>query len=112
MIGGVTLSGDFPVTNKTELQGESDLFLTRLNPSRRPKNQLIHSTFFGGSGEEGLCAGPVGNGFGTVYFGGSTKSADLPGTEGTVDDSYDGEDYDAFVARYNLGWTPMWGRHW
>jgi hypothetical protein len=38
-----------------------------------------------------------------VYFGGSTKSADLPGIEGTWDDSYDGVNYDAFVAKYYLG---------
>ncbi|MHC4536969.1 MAG: hypothetical protein ACYS6K_23725 [Planctomycetota bacterium] len=103
VIGGVTLSGDFPVTNGTTLQGDSDLFLTRLDPSRPPDKQLIHSTYFGGSGDEGLCAGPVGNGLGTVYFGGSTKSADLPGIEGTWDDSYDGVNYDAFVAKYYLG---------
>jgi hypothetical protein len=103
VIGGVTLSGDFPTTDGSELKGDSDLFLTRLDISRQPEEQLVFSTLFGGSSGEGLCAGPVGNGFGDVYFGGDTFSDDLPGKAGTYDETHDGVSYDAFVAKFYLG---------
>lgn len=103
VISGVTLSPDYPITDGSVLNGDSDLFLTRLDISRKPEKQLVFSTLFGGSSDEGLCVGPVGNGFGDVYIGGDTFSDDLPGTAGTYDEFHDGVSYDAFVARYYLG---------
>ena len=103
VISGVTLSPDYPTTDGSVLNGDSDLFLTRLDTSRKPENQLVFSTLFGGSSGEGLCVGPVGNGFGEVYIGGDTFSDDLPGTGGTYDEFHDGVSYDAFVAGYYLG---------
>ncbi len=107
VVGGVATSDDFPTTDGSKLKGISDIFLTRLNPSRKPAEQLIFSTLFGGNDEEALCVGPVPDGFGTVIFAGDTGSVDLPGVEGSYDDTFGGGIYDAFVSRYDLG-GPAW----
>jgi len=103
VVGGVCGSEDFPTTDGSTLNGPYDLFLTRLDTSRNSEDQLIGSTLFGGSGSELLCVGPVGDGMGTVYITGDTDSADLPGVEGSYDDTFGGGVFDAFVARFHVG---------
>jgi hypothetical protein len=103
VISGVAGSDDFPTTDGSTLQGTYDIFLTRLDSSKKPEKQLVSSTLFGGSGSETLSVGPVNDGFTTVCIAGATRSADLPGVVGSYDDTFSGTNLDAFVAKYNLG---------
>ena len=103
VISGPTNSDDFPLTDGSTIQGGFDIFVSRLDTSRKPDKQLVFSTLFGGSGGEQLSVGPRDDGSTTVYIGGSTGSDDLPGVEGSWDDSLTGLVTDAFVARYYIG---------
>jgi hypothetical protein len=96
-------STDFPTTDGSTLQGDNDIFITRLDTSKKPEKQLVSSILFGGSSAETIGVGPVDDGFTTVYIGGATRSDDLPGVEGSYDDTFSGTNLDAFVAKYNLG---------
>jgi len=112
VISGVTGSTDFPTTDGSTLQGDLDIFISRLDTSRKPVKQLVSSTLFGGSGSEMLTVGPVNDGFTTVYIAGDTDSPDLPGVEGSYDDTLTAPwtYLDAFVAKYNLGGMGYSGR--
>jgi hypothetical protein len=104
VVSGVAGSTDFPTTDGSTLQGGHDIFLTRLDTSKKPDKQLVASTLFGGSSGEQLCVGPVDDGFTTVCIAGDTQSTDLPGVEGSYDDTFTPGAYmDAFVAKYDLG---------
>jgi hypothetical protein len=103
VISGVAGSTDFPTTDGTVLNGSNDIFLSRLDTTRKPQKQLVSSTLFGGSGGEMLSVGPVNDGFTTVYIAGDTESSDLPGVDGSYDDEFSGTNLDAFVAKYKLG---------
>ncbi|MHC4192169.1 MAG: hypothetical protein ACYSUB_21275 [Planctomycetota bacterium] len=103
VISGVAGSTDFPTTDGSTLQGDNDIFITRLDTSKKPEKQLVSSILFGGSGAETLSVGPVNDGFTTVCIAGATRSPDLPGVEGSYDDTFSGTNLDAFVAKYNLG---------
>jgi hypothetical protein len=103
VISGVAGSTDFPTTDGSTLKGDNDIFITRLDTSKKPEKQLVSSTLFGGTGAETLSVGPVNDGFTTVCIAGATRSPDLPGVEGSYDDTFSGNDLDAFVAKYNLG---------
>lgn len=103
VISGVAGSDDFPTTDGSVLQGTYDIFVSRLDTSKKPGKQLVYSTLFGGSDSETLSVGPVDDGFTAVCLAGATRSPDLPGVEGSYDDTFSGTDLDAFVAKYNLG---------
>ncbi len=103
VISGVAGSTDFPTTDGSTLQGGNDIFITRLDTSKKPEKQLVSSILFGGSSAETISVGPVDDGFTTVYIAGATRSPDLPGVEGSYDDTFSGTNLDAFVAKYNLG---------
>ena len=76
-VAGAAGSTDFPTNHAIQPTyggGQSDAFLTELNPSG---TGLVFSTFLGGSGADG--AGSVAlDGTGAVYVEGSTSSADFP----------------------------------
>lgn len=103
VISGVAGSTDFPTTDGSTLQGTYDIFITRLDTSKKPEKQLVSSILFGGSDAETLSVGPVNDGFTTVCIAGATRSPDLPGVDGSYDDTFSGTNLDAFVAKYNLG---------
>ncbi len=103
VISGVAGSTDFPTTDGSTLQGDNDIFITRLDTSKKPEKQLVSSVLFGGSSAETISVGPVDDGFTTVCIAGATRSTDLPGVEGSYDDTFSGTNLDAFVAKYNLG---------
>ncbi len=103
VISGVAGSTDFPTTDGSTLQGDNDIFITRLDTSKKPEKQLVSSILFGGSDAETLSVGPVDEGFTTVCIAGATRSPDLPGVEGSYDDTFSGTNLDAFVAKYSLG---------
>lgn len=103
VISGVAGSTDFPTTDGSTLQGDNDIFITRLDTSKKTGKQLVSSILFGGSDAETLSVGPVDDGFTTVCIAGATRSPDLPGVGGSYDDTFSDTNLDAFVAKYNLG---------
>jgi hypothetical protein len=101
-VTGTTDSSDFPTTPgafDTSLDGYSDVFAVKLNPSG---SLLSYGTFIGGSGgDKGW--GIAVNGGGNAYVTGRTSSSDFPTTSGAFDTSYNGGywEYDAFVIKLN-----------
>jgi hypothetical protein len=53
VVGGMTSSGDFPVTRGRAYRGEGDAFLLRLSAGL---GRLEQAVTFGGRGEDGVCA--------------------------------------------------------
>ena len=113
-VAGVTSARDFPTTEKawsTNLRGVNDAFVVRLRPDAGlpPEEQLVFSTFFGGSGNDG-------HNLQNIYFlmlgmglhvsadeiatiVGYTTSADLPVTDGALQPAIGGGARDVYVAR-------------
>jgi uncharacterized protein (TIGR03437 family) len=95
-IAGVTSSPGFPSTDgviKAGLSGTSDAFVTKLNAAG---NNLVYSTYLGGSGPDGATAiglDLVGN----AYVTGTTSSPDFPANK-ALQGSPVG-DVDGFVAK-------------
>ncbi len=105
---GYTYSSDFPTTSGAldEIyNGSGDCFIARLDPSQDGQNQLVYSTYLGGSGEEGG-SGIAVDSAGVVTVGGWSNSDDLPATAGSYDETYNGAGAqgggDAFLARLDL----------
>ncbi len=101
-ITGFTYSTDFPYTIgafDTSLNGFNDVFLIKLNPGGNGVNDLIYSTFIGGSSiEEGYDIAI--NSIGNAYVTGITSSSDFPVTIGAYDTTYNGGS-DVFIAKLN-----------
>lgn len=75
-ITGLTGSSDFPLEcpYQGSLSGNADIFIAKINPDL---NQLIFSTFLGGSGTDhgrGVSVSPTGN----VFITGNSTSSDFP----------------------------------
>ena len=96
-IAGWTNSANFPVANafQSSLAGNDDAFVTKLNSSG---NQLIYSSYFGGSGPD-YAYGIAVDSSGSVYFTGNTWSTDFP-IANAFQSSLAGND-DAFVTKLN-----------
>jgi len=113
-ITGQTQSSDFPTTNGAYDQshnGDYDLFVAKVHGAG---NQLLWSTFVGGSGADvgiGLVLDPSSN----VIVTGSTYSPGFPTTTGAFDESYNyGSGGDAFLTKLNsagsaLQWSTYLG---
>jgi hypothetical protein len=99
-VTGATNSTNFPITPgafQTTLNGGSDAFVTKLNPTG---TALVYSTYIGGSqGEDGdsIAVDPSGN----AYVTGLTTSVDFPTTGGAFQMTYGGGGSDAFVTKLN-----------
>ena len=97
LVGGATQSVDFPGTSggaQASNGGDYDGFVARLTGDLRT---LLQSTYLGGGGSDrintlGLAPD------GVVLVGGTTASADLPGTAGGAQPNNAG-DHDGFVSR-------------
>jgi hypothetical protein len=78
-------------------------FVTRLSPDGNGTDDLVYSTFFGGSDEDWSLAldivGP--DGIGDVIVAGPTISDDLA-TSGAYDTTYEGGPIDSFIVRIDL----------
>lgn len=74
-VGGATTSPDFPVLNAYQpiMDGPGDGFVSCFDAA----GSLVYSTFFGGSADEDVWA-VAASPSGTIVFGGSTRSDDLP----------------------------------
>ncbi|HET6203435.1 MAG TPA: hypothetical protein VFI25_11615 [Planctomycetota bacterium] len=104
-VAGVTSSGDFPVTPgafDTSLQGSSDAFVSRLDPSG---STLLYSTLLGGgSGDVAQALGL--DATGAAIVSGVTSSSDFPVTPGAFDTSSQGSS-DVFVTRLNAAGSAL-----
>ncbi|MDQ5871179.1 MAG: SBBP repeat-containing protein, partial [Acidobacteriota bacterium] len=94
---GTTLSGNFPTKGGIQgtIAGGRDGFVVKLNPAG---DQILFSTFFGGSGDESARVIAL-DSRGDIYLGGSTGSADFPVTEGAPQRSFGGGASDGFAAK-------------
>jgi hypothetical protein len=105
IVAGFTASANFPVTPdalQAHYGGNTDVFVTILNPADTSPNradQLVYSTFYGGSGGEaptGLKEDAAGN----LYLTGYTLSPNLPVSAGALQPAWDGN-LDAFALKFN-----------
>jgi hypothetical protein len=102
IVSGYTLSQNFPVTSnalQTQYGGNTDAFVTILNPANSGSGQLAYSTYFGGSSADvpfDLKMDPNGN----LYMAGFTESPGLPVTANALQTAYDGTQ-DAFALEFN-----------
>ena len=101
LLGGQTVSADFPVTQgalQTKYGGEpagtghpglvgGDCFLARLSPDG---TRMIAATYFGGSKQERDVYGMALDSSGNVVITTTTRSPDLPVTEGAFQRKYSG----------------------
>jgi hypothetical protein len=80
---------------------QSDGYLARLDPSRPPAQQLLYSTFLGGSGtEEAIALGGVSGTLATVVVW--TSSTDLQTPPNAYDRIYNGGARDGYVAQIDM----------
>jgi hypothetical protein len=97
---GVTVSADFPVTAgafSAVHSGLRDVVVAKLDPSG---GGLEYATFLGGSGSDWGKSLAV-DGTGNAYVTGYTNSEDFPATFGAYDTTYNGGQWDVFVAQLN-----------
>ena len=103
-VTGDTWSTDFPVTGGPDLtyNGGWDVFVAKVNAAG---TSLVYAGFLGGSSDDygnGIAVDDAGN----AYVTGYTGSTDFPATGGP-DLTYNGGDYDAFVAKVNAAGTAL-----
>ncbi len=118
VVAGYTNSTDFPTPDiyaydRTHNGGE-DVFIAILNtglegdPPTSGLENLISSTFLGGSGNERPYGLSVRQGYNEYYVAGYTTSSNFPTTGSAYDTSYNGGSSDAFISRImNLGYSPL-----
>ncbi|MDR2409149.1 MAG: hypothetical protein LBE13_13685, partial [Bacteroidales bacterium] len=111
------------VTNQNDYRLGSDIAISCFNASG---TQLLGSTYFGGSGNDGLNTAMVYNyadeirgeieldNSGNVYVVSSTLSLDLPVTSGVFQSTYGGGTQDGFIAKFSynlqsLQWCSYFG---
>ena len=98
-VTGRTYSSNFPTQNSYDdsLGGGSDAFVTKLNSLG---NELVYSTYIGGSDSADHGFGIAVDGSGNAYLTGKTNSSDFP-TQNPFQDSHGGGNEDAFVTKLN-----------
>ncbi len=104
-VGGNTNSTNYPATGSAydqSLDGESDVFLTKLNSNG---SALIYSTFIGGVNDD-FCNAIIVDNSDNVYLAGHTWSTNFPTTSNGYDRSHGGE-IDAFVAKLNASGSAL-----
>jgi Abnormal spindle-like microcephaly-assoc'd, ASPM-SPD-2-Hydin len=89
-VTGTTTSWDFPwQDNFQPFNGDSDAFVTMLDPTSSAAASLLYSTPLGGTAPVGVTAGSSGNAVtvdpsGNVYVVGGTTTADFPTAENSM----------------------------
>ncbi len=106
-VAGATGSAGFPAGPgyDTAYNGGQDAFVAKLSPAG---TGLVYSTFLGGSSAE-YAYGIAVDGAGCAYVTGGSGSAAFPVGPG-YDTTYNGGDYDAFVAKLTMGGRAISGR--
>jgi hypothetical protein len=102
-VAGYTNSSIFPVTPnaaQTVFGGETDAFLSILDLSKSGSDQLVYSTYYGGSGAE-VAYELKRDTAGKYYLGGYTLSKDLPVTIDAPNPGSNLGGVDGFVAVIN-----------
>jgi hypothetical protein len=102
-VAGYTNSSIFPVTSnaaQTVFGGETDAFLSILDLSKSGSDQLVYSTYYGGSGAE-VAYDLKRDAAGKYYLGGYTLSRDLPVTFDAPNPGSNLGGVDGFVAVIN-----------
>ena len=99
-VAGTTYSTDYPTVSaiQTANAGGTDIFVTKIDPNAKAGEQIVFSTYLGGTANEtlgGMAVGPNGD----VYLTGTTLSADFP-TQNPAQTALDGTS-DAFVVWNN-----------
>jgi hypothetical protein len=107
-VTGSTTSTNFPTRNPIQGYGGgtcgfppvpcTDTFVTKIDPSQPAGQQLVYSTYLGGSGDD------EGNGIaidggGNAYVAGTTESVNFPTTAGAFQRTIGGAGSNAFVAK-------------
>lgn len=101
LLAGYTLSGDMPVTSgaaQTTFGGDADAILVVLDITKARAQQLVYSTYLGGSNPD-VAMDLVEDAGGGVYVVGYTQSNDFPVTAGAVQPQYGNGGADAFLVR-------------
>ncbi|HEY0373015.1 MAG TPA: IPT/TIG domain-containing protein [Thermoanaerobaculia bacterium] len=107
-VGGATLSTTFNGVNGSSMQpssggGTTDSWLAKLNSSA---SSITWATFLGGSGSDNILAMAV-DASGNIYATGVTTSTSYPGVTGaSLQSSYGGGGYDAFVVKVGNSGSP------
>jgi hypothetical protein len=101
-VAGHTDSPDYPTTPGAfdRTLGFRDAFVTRLDPARSGAQQLVYSTFVGGSGNDWAWALAL-DASGGVTIAGAASSLDYPTTPGAFDTIWNGGE-DVFVTRLDM----------
>jgi len=100
-VAGVTTSPDFPTANafQSAFGGNlADAFVSKLNPSG---SQLVYSTYFGGTGNDGVTGVGLDSN-GNAFITGVTFSTNFP-IAGAAQASFGGGDFDAYAAKISSG---------
>lgn len=101
-VAGITLSSDFPTTpsafDTSYNGGMHDSFIAKLSPDGNGVNDLIYSTFLGGSGHDHVHDIFV-NTYGEAYVTGGTSSTDFPVTTLAYQTVHGGGETDIFIAK-------------
>jgi hypothetical protein len=125
-ITGITSSSDFPTTSgvaDTSHNGNGDIFVAKMDPSQNiPGNQLVYSTFYGGSFQEAGYGLTI-DGSGNAYVVGKTTSRSISTassipfetTSGAFKTSKTIADEDGFLLKLNstggLLYSTFFGRN-
>jgi len=108
LVLGTTSSNGFPTTPgaySRTLGGITDTFLSVLDENL---TSMRMSTFFGGGATDNLCGAILSSVGDELIMSGSTKSIDLPVSEGTFDPLPRGYS-DSFIASFDTGtWRPVY----
>jgi uncharacterized repeat protein (TIGR01451 family) len=99
-VTGETISDNFPTKNafRATLQGESDGFVAKFNPTASGNASLVYSTYLGGEDDDTARAITVDLG-GSAYITGSTYSTNFPVTTSAVQTNNPGFLEAVFVTR-------------
>jgi hypothetical protein len=102
-VTGATTAADFPVLAGPDLTfgGVGDAFVAKVNAA----GTFVYAGFIGGSGDDAGFGIAVDSG-GNAYVTGATSSTNFPVTGGP-DLTYNGGDFDAFVAKVNSAGTAL-----
>jgi Beta-propeller repeat len=102
VLSGWTISPTFPITAngmQPVYGGNGNGFVSILDTTKAPTEQLIYSTFFGGTGPT-IPSDLKQDAEGNLYLCGYTLSGGLPTTKNAAQPAYDGS-VDAFVLEFN-----------
>lgn len=94
--------------HQTSLGGGIDGYIAKFNSTG---TALLWSTYFGGSGND-VVRGIDFDANGDVIIGGYTASSSGIATTGTHSNSFNGGNYDGFLAKFTPSGTQVWGTYY